>query len=155
RRAADPDDAAAVEACAVALEEEAPGASDPIDITLAIHRRLFEQSRDAMAATTAGKLKQRANGTADPDAPGGLITNTQPALVRQALAEWPVFTFAIDPRTPETVRQVLSHWMFEHIHPVPDGNGRIGRLLVPVMLRRKGATRAACAFLGEAVHEDK
>ena len=155
RRAADPDDAAAVEACAVALEEEAPGASDPIDITLAIHRRLFEQSRDAMAATTAGKLKQRANGTADPDAPGGLFYYTQPASVRQALAEWQDFTLASDPRTPETVRQVLSHWMFEHIHPVPDGNGRIGRLLVPVMLRRKGATRAACAFLGEAVHEDK
>ena len=45
--------------------------------------------------------------------------------------------------------------MFEHIHPVPDGNGRIGRLLVPLMLRSKGATRAACAFCGEAVHEDK
>jgi len=155
RRAADPDDAAAVEACAVALEAEAPGTSDPIDITLAIHRRLFEQSRDAMAATTAGKLKERANGTADLDAPGGLFYYTQPASVPQALAEWRDFTLASDPRTPETVRQVLSHWMFEHIHPVPDGNGRIGRLLVPVMLRRKGATRAACAFLGEAVHEDK
>jgi len=155
RRAADPDDAAAVEACAVALEAEAPGTGDPIDITLAIHRRLFEQSRDAMAATTAGKLKERANGTADLDAPGGLFYYTQPASVPQALAEWRDFTLASDPRTPETVRQVLSHWMFEHIHPVPDGNGRIGRLLVPVMLRRKGATRAACAFLGEAVHEDK
>jgi Fic family protein len=33
------------------------------------------------------------------------------------------------------VRQVLSHWMFEHIHPVADGNGRIGRLLVPIILR--------------------
>jgi len=84
-----------------------------------------------------------------------LVANQMPFDVRQALAEWQDFTLASDPRTPETVRQVLSHWMFEHIHPVPDGNGRIGRLLVPVMLRRKGATRAACAFLGEAVHEDK
>jgi Fic family protein len=75
--------------------------------------------------------------------------------VPQAIAEWRDFTLASDPRTPEMVRQVLSHWMFEHIHPVADGNGRIGRLLVPVMLRRKGATRAACAFFGEAVHEDK
>jgi Fic family protein len=35
------------------------------------------------------------------------------------------------------------------------GNGRIGWLLVPLMLRSKCATRAACAFVGEAVHEDK
>src|SRR5258707_3124451 len=45
--------------------------------------------------------------------------------------------------------------MFEPIDPVADGNGRIGRLLVPVMLRRKGARRVACAFFGEAVDEDK
>jgi Fic family protein len=155
RTAADPDDAAAVVACVEAFETEAAGTGDPIDMTMAIHRRLFERSRDRMVATTAGRLKERTNGTADPGASGGFFYYTQPASVPQALAEWRDFTLASDPRTPEMVRQVLSHWMFEHIHPVADGNGRIGRLLVPVLLRRKGATRAACAFFGEAVHEDK
>ena len=155
RTAADPDDAAAVAACAEAFETEAAGTGDPIDMTMAIHRRLFERSRDRMVATTAGRLKERTNGTADSGASGGFFYYTQPASVPQALAEWRDFTLASDPRTPEMVRQVLSHWMFEHIHPVADGNGRIGRLLVPVLLRRKGATRAACAFFGEAVHEDK
>ncbi len=108
-----------------------------------------------MVAETAGRLKLRANGTADPDAPGGFFYYTQPASVAAALEDWRTFTLASDPRTPEIVRQVLSHWMFEHIHPVADGNGRIGRLLVPLMLRQKGATHAACAFFGEAVHEEK
>jgi Fic family protein len=153
--AADPDDAATVAACAAAFESEAAGPGDPVDMSLAIHRRLFEGARDRMVAATAGRLKERTNGTADPDVPGGLFYYTQPASVPQALAEWRDFTLASDPRTPELVRQVLSHWMFEHIHPVADGNGRIGRLLVPIVLRRKGATRAACAFFGEAVHEDK
>ena len=153
--AADPDDAAAVAACAEAFETEAAGAGDPIGMTIAIHRRLFERSRDRMLAATAGRLKERTNGTADPEASGGFFYYTQPASVPQTLAEWRDFTLASDPRTPEMVRQVLSHWMFEHIHPMADGNGRIGRLLVPVMLKRKGATRAACAFFGEAVHEDK
>ncbi len=39
--------------------------------------------------------------------------------------------------------------------PLECGNGRIGRLPVPLMLRSKCATRAACACFGEAVHEDK
>lgn len=155
RTAADPDDAAAVAACAAALEAEALGTRDPIDVSLAIHRRLFERSRDRMVAATAGKLKERPNGTANPEASGGLFYYTQPSSAPQALAQWRDFTLASDPRVPEMVRQALSHWMFEHIHPVADGNGRIGRLLVPVMLRRKGATRVACAFFGEAVHEDK
>jgi len=155
RTAPDPDDAAAVAACAAAFEAEAAGTGDPIDMSLAIHRQLFERSRDRMVAATAGRLKERPNGTTDPEIPGGIFYYTQPASVRQALAEWRDFTLASDPRTPEMVRQVLSHWMFEHIHPVADGNGRIGRLLIPMMLRRKGATRAVCAFLGEAVHEDK
>jgi Fic family protein len=153
--AADPDDAAAVAACAEAFETEAAGAGDPIGMTIAIHRRLFERSRDRMLAATAGRLKERTNGTADPEASGGFFYYTQPASMPQTLAEWRDFTLASDPRTPELVRQLLSHWMFEHIHPVADGNGRIGRLLVPVMLKHKGATRAACAFFGEAVHEDK
>jgi Fic family protein len=153
--APDPDDASAVAACAAAFEAEAPGAGDLLDTCLAMHRRLFERSRDRMVAATAGRLKERPNGTADPQAPGGFFYYTQPASVPQALAEWRDFTLASDPRIPEMVRQVLSHWMFEHIHPVADGNGRIGRLLVPVMLRRKSATQVACAFFGEAVHEEK
>jgi Fic family protein len=124
RIAADPEDAAAVAACAEAFETETSGTSDPIDTTTAIHRRLFERSRDHMVAITAGKLKERPNGTSDPEAPGGFFYYTQPASVPQALAEWQNFTLASDPRTPEMVRQVLSHWMFEHIHPVTDGNGR-------------------------------
>ncbi|MBV9969677.1 MAG: Fic family protein, partial [Xanthobacteraceae bacterium] len=112
-------------------------------------------ARDPMVAETAGRLKLRANGAADPDAPGGFFFYTQPASVGEALEDWRAFTLATDPRTPEIVRQVLSHWMFEHIHPVADGNGRIGRLLMPLMLRQKGTTHAACAFFGEAVHEEK
>jgi Fic family protein len=71
------------------------------------------------------------------------------------LDDWRTFTLASDPRTPKIVRQALSHWMFEHIHPAADGNGHIDRLLVPLMLRQKGATHAACGFFGEAVHEEK
>jgi fido (protein-threonine AMPylation protein) len=37
-----------------------------------------------------------------------------------------------------SVRAVLGHWMFGYIHPYPDGNGRIARFLMNVMLASGG-----------------
>ena len=84
-------------------------------------------------------LKLRPNGTLDHDATGSLLYYTRPASVAAALEDWRTFTLGFDLEAPELVRQILAHWMFEHIHPFPDGNGRIARLLLPLMLRSKGA----------------
>jgi Fic family protein len=154
RSAPDPDDAAAVAVCAEAVDTE-PRNVDPVEAMLRIHRRLFAHSRDPVAMQAAGRLKPHANGTPDRSAPSGFLYYTRPSSVAAALDDWRTFTLGFDLHTPEMVRQILSHWMFAHIHPVAGGNGRIGRVLVPLMLRRKGATRAPCAFFGEAVHEEK
>jgi Fic family protein len=36
------------------------------------------------------------------------------------------------------VRAVLDHWLFDYIHPHPDGNGRTARFLMNVMLASGG-----------------
>ena len=36
------------------------------------------------------------------------------------------------------VRAVLGHWLFGYIHPYPDGNGRLARFLMNVMLASGG-----------------
>jgi Fic family protein len=108
-----------------------------------------------MVAAGAGKFKTRPNFVRDPEFQDGFFGYTSPSTLAEALRDWREFTLATDARTPELLRQVLSHWMFEHIHPMPDGNGRIGRLLVPIMMRWKGQTVMPCTFFGEAVHEDK
>ncbi|NEW87090.1 Fic family protein [Rhodopseudomonas sp. WA056] len=154
RTAPDIDDATIVAACADGLNEEVAWTT-PEELVLRLHQRLFEHHRNRMLAAGAGRLKTLANYTADPDLPGGMFGYTSPAALKSALEEWRDFTLATAPATPELLRQMLSHWMFEHIHPVADGNGRIGRLLVPILMRRKGQTSTACTFFGEAVHENK
>ena len=47
--------------------------------------------------------------------------------------------FDVLEKEPEpSVRAVLGHWLFGYIHPYPDGNGRMARFLMNVMLASGG-----------------
>lgn len=56
---------------------------------------------------------------------------------------------------PELIRQAISHWVFEQIHPFVDGNGRVGRLLIPLLLKHKGIVETPFALISEAVETQK
>ncbi len=60
-----------------------------------------------------------------------------PEEVPAALADWEQFVNT--PGTmPTLVRCGLMHYQFETIHPFLDGNGRIGRLLINLLLTEEG-----------------
>lgn len=69
-----------------------------------------------------------------------------PALVEDLLADWERFVHDDGPMPP-LVRCALMHYQFETIHPFFDGNGRIGRLLIPLLLIERQALSAPLLYL--------
>jgi Fic family protein len=55
--------------------------------------------------------------------------------------------FLHDDKTPSLVRAALAHVQFESIHPFLDGNGRLGRLLITLMLCAEGVLKQPMLYL--------
>jgi Fic family protein len=56
---------------------------------------------------------------------------------------------------PPLVQAAIAHAQFETIHPFEDGNGRTGRALVQVVLRRRGLTPAFVPPISVVLARDK
>jgi Fic family protein len=133
-------------------------AISPIRRARMIHGLLFpRESTASWLGFPLGDYKRPPNATTDKDAAMGLFHYTHPDRVAGLMLKWQDQTVGRNERRPlePIVRQALSHWLFEHIHPFADGNGRVGRLLTPIMLWRQGSTQFPCGFYGEPVRQSK
>jgi Fic family protein len=49
----------------------------------------------------------------------------------------------------------LVHYQFETIHPFPDGNGRVGRLLIPIILKTRRSMPEPLLYLSQYLEDEK
>lgn len=63
------------------------------------------------------------------------------ASLRAAVADWIEWIRDPPPDLSPVVRAAMAHYQFETLHPLFDGNGRIGRLLIAMSFIRDGVLR--------------
>lgn len=57
--------------------------------------------------------------------------------------------------TPDLVKIAMIHYQFESIHPFLDGNGRTGRIIIPLYLLNKGIITTPCFYISNYIEENK
>jgi Fic family protein len=101
------------------------------ELLCATHARLMRGVRGADKEPGAVRTEQNWLGGATPGL--ALFIPPPPEAVPDALAELEEWLRGDDP-LPPLVRAGLAHAQFETIHPFLDGNGRIGRLLIALLV---------------------
>jgi Fic family protein len=98
-----------------------------------LHSVLMEGVRGSHA--TPGEFRQSQNWIGSPGATLDEATFVPPPVpeMQECLNQLEKFLHA-ETRLPPLVEAALVHYQFETIHPFLDGNGRIGRLLVTLLL---------------------
>ncbi|MBI2773757.1 MAG: Fic family protein [Chloroflexi bacterium] len=99
-----------------------------------IHRRLFEGTRDA---AIGGVIRDRQNWIGGRDNPWGAAFIPVPEGQVTGLLK-DLCTFAARDDLSPVTQAAIVHAQFETIHPFEDGNGRVGRALIHLILRRRG-----------------
>jgi Fic family protein len=107
----------------------------PISLRLIreIHERLMEGVRGDRA--TPGEFRRSQNWIGPAGCSLNKATFVPPPVheMKGALGAFETYLHAEDD-LPPLVRLALIHYQFEAIHPFIDGNGRVGRLLIPLLM---------------------
>lgn len=103
-----------------------------------LHARLMKGVRGG--DRTPGRFRTTQNWIGAPGTPieaADFVPPPPGEALADSLDDWERFIHERD-ALPPLVRCALMHYQFETIHPFSDGNGRIGRLLMPLFLLSLG-----------------
>lgn len=73
-----------------------------------------------------------------------------PEFLMESLSDWEHFVNVRD-TMPDLIQCAIVHEQFEAIHPFKDGNGRIGRLLIPLFLMERGRLSQPLLYLSSYI----
>ena len=125
----------------------------PLSISLVktIHKQLLSLGRGAKKSP--GELKNEQNYLADKYKKSILFIPISPEKLQDGLDG--LFNYMESDSHPVLVRTALAHIEFEALHPFKDGNGRIGRMLITLMMWNAKTISAPHFYISSYFEEHK
>ncbi|WP_067464197.1 Fic family protein [Nocardia amamiensis] len=131
-----------IDAMAVAATAVARGESITVDDLLEIHRRLLSGTRIAQHGGCLRDVQNWIGGSSFNPCSAEFVPpppDYVPGLMKDLVA------FCNSDDLPAVAQAAIAHAQFETIHPFIDGNGRTGRALIHLVLRRRGVAERVVA----------
>ncbi|HUG99135.1 MAG TPA: Fic family protein [Gammaproteobacteria bacterium] len=110
-----------------------------------LHMRLLARGRGA--GKQPGEFRSSQNWIGGTRPGNAHFVPPPPQHVADCMAQLERFIHATDDGLPALVRAGVAHVQFETIHPFLDGNGRVGRLLIVMMLADAGVLAQPLLYL--------
>ena len=124
-----------IDAMVWGVETVSPGVQISLDILLEVHRRLLAGT---FLEEHGGRIRMAQNwiGGSSYNPCSASFVPPPPEMVEGLLDD--LMAFCNDDGLPALAQAGIAHAQFETIHPFVDGNGRAGRVLIHLILRRRG-----------------
>jgi Fic family protein len=124
-----------IDAMVYGVETIDAGKPITVDVLLEVHRRLLAGTR---LEEFGGRFRQEQNwiGGSSYNPCSATFVPAPHEFVTELMADLCAFSSTDD--LPAVAQAAIAHAQFETIHPFVDGNGRTGRALIHLILRRRG-----------------
>lgn len=143
------DDVTEVSNCVAAMEHGMRRLREGFPLSLRLlremHAILLRSGRGA--GKQPGEFRRSQNWIGGTRPGNALFVPPPPHRLDDCLGALERFLHVDDPALPPLIRAGLAHVQFETIHPFLDGNGRLGRLLIALMLCDAGLLREPVLYL--------
>lgn len=110
-----------------------------------MHEILLHSGRGA--SKQPGEFRRSQNWIGGTRPGNALFVPPPPDRLNECLDAFEKFLHVDNPQLPPLIKAGLAHVQFETIHPFLDGNGRLGRLLITLMLCEAGVLREPILYL--------
>ncbi|MFD3593345.1 Fic family protein [Nocardia sp. NPDC058640] len=131
-----------IDAMALGVRAVSRGQEITAEVLTDVHRRLMMGTN---LASHGGRYRNQQNwiGGSSYNPRSATYVPPPPRYVEELMAD--LIAFANTDDLPAVAQAAIAHAQFETIHPFVDGNGRAGRVLIHLVLRRRGLSERVIA----------